>query len=49
MFNYSRMYKELLDIYIKFLVKIHDYLLDFYYNFLFATNLKDAYYIILLH
>jgi len=43
------MYKKLLDIYIELLAKIYNYLLDSYYNCLFATNLRYIYYIIFLY
>ena len=42
-------YKDLFKIYLKLSSKIHDNLSNLRYKYLFATNLKYAYLIILLH
>ncbi len=43
------MHKELSNTYVELLTKVYNYLLDSYYNCLFAIDLKHAYYIISLH
>ena len=48
-FNYSRIIKLLSDFYIKLNFKIHDYLFNPRYKYLFLINLKHVYFIILLY
>ena len=48
-FDYSKIYKNLLKIYIKFNLKVYDYLLNFNYSYLFKIDFKYIYFTILLY
>ena len=48
-FDYSRVIELLFDTHLKMSSKIHNHLINFYYNYLFSVNLKYAYLIIFLY
>ena len=48
-FNYLKIYKNLLKIYLKLSSKIYDYLLNFSYRYLFKVDFKYIYLTIPLH
>lgn len=48
-FNYFRIYEDLLDTHVKFSFKMHNYLFNLNHNCLFKINLKYIYFIILLY
>ena len=48
-FNYSRVYKNLFDIYIKLSSKVYNYLSNLSYRYLFKADLKYTYLIVSLY
>ena len=48
-FNYFKVIELLSNSHLKLLLKVYNYLFNFYYNYLFSTNFKYAYLIIPLY